>query len=120
VKRTGPINVQVRRLIRFLRKASNNNDADIWKDIAERLNAPRRRRIEVNLARIQRYTVKGDVVVVPGKVLGWGLLDHPVTVAALSFSKEAAEKIREAGGECIDIYELVKRYPKGSNIKILG
>lgn len=120
MKRTGPTNVQVRKLIRFLRKASNLYNVDIWRDIAERLNAPRRRRVEVNLSKIQRYTKSGDVVVVPGKVLGSGVLDHPVIVGALAFSQKAYEKIHSAGGECLSILELVKRFPRGSGVKILG
>jgi len=120
LKRTGPTDVQVRKLMRFLRKASRTYNVEIWRDIAERLNAPRRRRVEVNVSRIQRYTKAGDIVVVPGKVLGAGSIDHPVTVAALSFSQKAVEKIRSAGGECISIAELVVKVPRGSNVKILG
>ena len=40
----------------------------------------------------------GDVIVVPGKVLGTGDLNRKVTVAAFSFSKSAVEKIRNAKG----------------------
>ncbi|RLE51258.1 MAG: 50S ribosomal protein L18e [Candidatus Methanomethylicota archaeon] len=120
MKRTGPTNVQVRKLIRFLKKASRKYNVEIWRDIAERLNAPRRRRVEVNLSKIRRYTKPGDIVIVPGKVLAAGTIDHPVTVAALAFSKKAIEKIREAGGECISIAELVDRVPRGSNVKIMG
>lgn len=120
MKRTGPTNVQVRKLIRFLKRASNRYNVEIWRDVAERLNAPRRRRVEVNLSRIQRYTESGDVVVVPGKVLGSGVLNHPVVVGALSFSQGAYEKIRGVGGECLLILELVERFPRGSGVKILG
>jgi len=120
LKRTGPTNVQVRKLIRLLRKASRAYNVEIWRDVAERLNAPRRRRVEVNVSRINRYTRAGDLVLVPGKVLGSGEIDHPVTVAALSFSAKAVEKIKSAGGECISIAELIVKVPRGSNVKILG
>jgi len=120
LKRTGPTNVQVRKLIRFLRKASRKYNVEIWRDIAERINAPRRRRVEVNISKIQRYTKPGDIVIVPGKVLASGTIKHPVIVAALAFSKKAIEKITKAGGECISIPELVARVPRGSNVKIMG
>ncbi len=119
MRRTGPTNIVVRRLVRSLVKASNTHGAPIWRRVAEELERPRRRRVAVNLSRINRYTVKGDLVVVPGKVLGSGNLDHPVTIAALSFSDKALEKIRQAGGKAISIPELVESNPRGSNVKIM-
>ena len=116
VKATNP---QLRSLIYFLRKAWRANGARIWLDVARRLAKPRRKRGAVNLCRINRYTEEGDVVVVPGKVLGAGSLDHPVTVAAFSFSKKAKEKIEDARGRWLTIKELVKLNPKGSRVKIM-
>jgi len=116
VKATNP---QLRSLIYFLRKAWRANGARIWLDVARRLAKPRRKRVAVNLSRINRYTEEGDVVVVPGKVLGAGSLDHPVTVAAFSFSKKAKEKIEDARGRWLTIKELVKLNPKGSRVKIM-
>lgn len=110
-------NSELLKLIRALRK---NREGKIWRDLAERLSKPRSRRAVVNVSRINRYTVEGDVVVVPGKVLGAGKLTHPVCVAAFSFSKTARGKILEAGGECITIQELMERNPRGSNVKIIG
>ncbi|RLF16634.1 MAG: 50S ribosomal protein L18e [Thermoprotei archaeon] len=117
VKATNP---QLRSLVYFLRKSWRQHGARIWLDVAKRLARPRRRRIAVNLSRINRYTGEGDVVVVPGKVLGFGTLEHPVTVAAFSFSKSAREKIEAAKGKCLSIKELVELNPKGSRVKIIG
>ena len=120
MKRTGPTNVYLRRLIRLLRKAYRMHGAPIWRAVAEKLDRPRRKRIVVNVSRINRYTSPGDVVVVPGKVLGAGVIDHPVTVAAIGFSKSAREKIEAAKGRCIPIEELIKENPRGSGVKIIG
>ena len=120
MKRTGPTDVNVRRLVRFLRKRSSELKVNIWRDLAERISRPRRIRIEVNVGRIHRNTSAGDVVVVPGKVLGAGLIDHPVIVGALSFSSKAYEKIVGAGGKCLSISDLMNQYPNGSDVKILG
>lgn len=57
---------------------------------------------------------------IPGKVLSSGSLTKKITVAAWAFSEKAKEKIQKAGGECISIEELIKRNPKGSNIRIIG
>lgn len=107
-------------LLRLLRNASNQYKVRIWRAVAEDLSKTRNRRITVNVSRINRYTHKGDVVIVPGKVLGVGALGHPVTVAALAFSKQAREKILTAGGKCISIQELIKFNPTGSGVKIIG
>jgi large subunit ribosomal protein L18e len=118
-KRTGPTNILVRRTIRVLRKYARQYHAPIWRYVAELLERPRRLRIVVNVSKINRYTESGDVVVVPGKVLGAGSIDHPVTVAAIAFSKQAADKIRAAGGKVLHILQLLEVNPRGSRVKII-
>lgn len=113
-------NPELVELIRFLRKQSRENDAMIWRDIAERLAKPRRRRISVNLSRLNRNTQRNEIVVVPGKVLGTGEINHPITVAAFAFSGKAKEKIKAGKGKYLSILELAKKKPKGSNVKIIG
>jgi large subunit ribosomal protein L18e len=113
-------NPELLQTVRFLRKQSKENEARIWKRIAELLAKPRRKRVAVNISRLNRYTEKNEIVVVPGKVLGAGEIDHPITVAAFAFSQKAREKIRKARGKCLSIIELVKKNPKGSKVKIIG
>lgn len=120
MKKIKAANPELVRLIRFLRKQSGKNKVKIWKDIAERLAKPRRRRTAVNLSRLNRYTGKHETVAVPGKVLGVGEIDHPITVAALAFSEKAREKIKAVRGKCLSFFELVKKNPKGSKVKIIG
>lgn len=112
--------IVLRKLVVYLRTVARKNKAPIWRAVAEELEKPRRKRRAVNVGRINRYTKPGDVVVVPGKVLGAGILDHPVTVAAYRFSELALEKIRSAGGRAITIKQLVSEYPSGSGVKIIG
>ena len=118
-KRTGPTNILIRMTIRKLRSAAHRNKAPIWRYVAELVERPRRLRIVVNVSKINRYTKPGDVVVVPGKVLGAGSIDHPVTVAALGFSEEAARKIVSAGGRIMHILQLIEENPRGSKVKII-
>jgi large subunit ribosomal protein L18e len=117
VKATNPELIQT---VRLLRKHSKENEAEIWKSIAELLAKPRRKRIAVNISHLNRYAEKNEIVVVPGKVLGAGEIDHPITVAAFAFSQKAKEKIMKARGKCLSIMELVKKNPKGSKVKIIG
>lgn len=117
LKTTNPERIEI---IRFLRKQSSENKAQIWRDIAERLAKPRRKRVTVNLSHLNRYTKKSETVVIPGKVLGTGNINHPITVTAFAFSEKAREKIKTAKGKSLSFPELVKKKPKGSNVKIIG
>lgn len=119
MKKKKPDNPQLLELIRFLKKASRENDAKIWNTMAGSLSKPRSTHVSVNLSRINRHTEKGEVVVVPGKILGSGNISHPVTVAAFAFSAAARDKIKQAKGKCLTFPELVKKNPRGSNVKIM-
>jgi large subunit ribosomal protein L18e len=120
VKKARTTNPELIDIIRFLRKQSKESKAGIWRDVAERLAKPRRRRLAVNLSRLNRHTQKKEVVVVPGKVLGAGEISHPITVAAFAFSENAKKKITAARGKVLSFSELIKKNPKGSNVKIIG
>ncbi|MGC9345307.1 MAG: 50S ribosomal protein L18e [Candidatus Bathyarchaeales archaeon] len=120
MKRVRTTNPELIKLIRFLKKQSRENHVKIWRDIAERLAKPRRNRVTVNVSRLNRCTEKKEIVVVPGKVLGAGKINHPITVAAFTFSEKAKEKIKGSKGKCLSFFELVKKNPKGSNVKIIG
>jgi large subunit ribosomal protein L18e len=120
MKKTKPDNPQLLNLISFLKKAAKENDAGIWNSIANALSKTRSRRKFVNLSRINRHAEKGQLVAVAGKVLGAGTLNYPVTIAAFTFSTTAREKIKEARGKCLTFPELIKKNPKGSNVRIVG
>ena len=68
---------------------------------------------------IETITTEDETVLVPGKVLGSGTLDHKVQVAALDFSQKAEDKIASAGGKCLDINLLLEENPTGSGVKII-
>ena len=101
-------------------KRYRKEKAGIWKTVSEVLKKPHRRRVAVNLGRIARSVDKGKIAVVPGKVLGSGRLDKPITVAALSFTQQAERKIREVGGKCLTLKELIEGKYKPSNLVIIG
>jgi len=120
VKRTGPSNLQMLNLIQLLRKTSVEQKVNIWKRIADDLSKPARGRREVNLFRIDKYSKDNESVIIPGKVLGTGDLNHKVTVAAFTFSESAKKKIEKANGTCVSIYDLLEKNPKGKGLRILG
>ncbi|MFQ5711162.1 MAG: 50S ribosomal protein L18e [Candidatus Geothermarchaeales archaeon] len=112
-------NVKLLHLNKTLRRVAKANASPIWDEVRERLMTPKRRRIAVNISRIDRYTEEGDTVVVPGKVLSAGTLNHRVVVAAYDFSSKALEKILNSGGQAISIEELMKKNPRGSGLKLI-
>jgi large subunit ribosomal protein L18e len=106
-------------LIRDLKRAKVENNAKIWASLVTELSKSKRRRITVNLSRINRISAPGDVLLIPGKVLGSGSLNHQLEIAAESFSHVASKKIKNAGGKCFTIKELLKKKPKGSHVRII-
>ncbi|MCK5660567.1 MAG: 50S ribosomal protein L18e [Methanosarcinales archaeon] len=119
-KITKKTNPQLISLIVRLKEQSHTENAAIWKTVANRLDKPTRAHPRVNLGQISRHTGEGEVILVPGKVLGSGLLNHAVTVAALAFSESAKARITDNGGEAITINALMDTVPKGTNVRIMG
>lgn len=74
-------------LIAELKAKSRGSDANVWQDIADRLEKPRRTHAEVNLGRIERYAREDETVVVPGKVLGSGVLQKTSLLLQLIFHR---------------------------------
>lgn len=83
--------------LRTLINKLNKQKEPLFKSIAKDLSRPRRIRREVNVLRINKHTKDGDQIIVPGKVLSLGELDHKVDVFALSFSDAAKKKIEKNG-----------------------
>ncbi len=120
VRKTGPSNLFHRKLIATLEKSYRSNGAPVWKLASSLLANPRRRRVEVNLSRINRLASEKGTILVPGKVLGAGRLEHKVSVAAFDFTGSARHKIQDSGGKCLTIEALLKQHPEGKNVRIVG
>lgn len=120
VKRTGPTNPHLITLIAELKKKAIEESVPLWKRLAFELERPTRQRRIVNLSKINRFTKDNETVVVPGKVLASGLVDHKLTVAALVFSGSAAEKLQKKGCTTMSISELIKKNIKAKDMRIIG
>ncbi len=119
-KRTGPTNPILVDLIGELKKRSNEQSVNIWKRVATDLERSTRQRRVVNLSSISRYTKENETIVVPGKVLGAGILEHKLTISAFQFSSGAKEKIEKAGSKIVPLLELSKENPSGKGVRIIG
>lgn len=120
VKRTGPTNIVLKDLIADLKKKSNEQSVNLWRRVAVDLEKPSRQRRAVNLSRIDRFTKENEIILVPGKVLGSGDLNHKLTISAFQFSDQAKEKLEKVGAKIISLSELSKEKPTGKGIRIIG
>jgi len=118
--RTGPTNPETSKLIVELKTLAIQKNIPLWKRIATELESPRRNRRAVNLSRINRYSEENEFIIVPGKVLGSGELDHKITIAAYAFSSSALEKLEISKCKALSIRDILKEDVKGKKIRIMG
>ncbi len=100
-------------------KVSRENSSTMWRDIAERLSGGSRRYASINVGKINRLSNDGDIVIVPGSVLGSGIINKKVTLSALKISKSAMEKLQKSGSSFKPIKQFATENPKVKNPKIL-
>jgi large subunit ribosomal protein L18e len=103
-----------------LRRASKKNKAPIWRALERELSRPRRNRREVNVGALADKTADGQVIVVPGKVLGSGEIGHKLTLCAITISESATKKINACGGKLVNLSNLVEQYPDGKGVRMIG
>ena len=104
-----------------LEKQGKHSKQKIWIDIAKRIIKPKRGLPKVNIWKLNRFAQKqkGKTFVVPGHVLGTGEITNEIKVAALSFSKTALLKIKNAKGKTHLLQELAKKGEKPSSMVII-
>jgi len=103
----------------MLERAGRKEKAPIWTEAAALLSGTARTRVEVNLGRISRVSEDGEAVFVPGKVLGTGVMGRKLVVGAFAFSSSAKSKIVASGGSTLSVQEFLKKYPKGSGVRLV-
>jgi large subunit ribosomal protein L18e len=113
-------NAVVLHMAKELKEASKKNKAPIWSRLAELALKPSIARRTVNVSQIDRLTKEGDVIMVPGKVLGTGGMSHKITLCSFSISNSGAQKILEQGGKILSYSELIKNHPTGKGVIIIG
>ena len=103
---------EIRSTIEAIIALTKSKDAKLFRRLASDLKGAKRQRPQVNLKKISRYTKPNGVVVIPGKVLSFGDLKHPVEIVALKFSEPSKKKIAAAGGKIHDFHWLIKHGAK--------
>ena len=69
-------NITRLKLAHALEKQSKGDKRKVWKDISRKISGPRQNRSTVNVSEISKNTIDGAKVLVAGKVLGNGDIDH--------------------------------------------
>ena len=88
-----------------------------WIEVASILSSPGRKSKSVNLSALD--SSKGEMVVVPGKVLSQGEMTKKIKVAALKFSEGAIKKLKDAGCETLTIKEAISTNKDAKGMVIL-
>ncbi|HUC38996.1 MAG TPA: 50S ribosomal protein L18e [Candidatus Acidoferrum sp.] len=91
----------------LLSKGSDSKKTKLWMRVHELLSVPARKRVSVNIYKINKYSKEGDNVIVPGKVLSVGAMDHKINITALEYSKSAMEQLHMAGCKVLALKEMI-------------
>ncbi len=90
-------------------KAYGSSNAKLWKDVYKYASKPKRRRVAVNLKRLDRFAGEGERIIVPGKVLAVGKVSHKFSIAAIEYSGSAREKLERAGCKLESIQSMIDK-----------
>jgi large subunit ribosomal protein L18e len=108
------------RLGKALAKHARVTKKNFWEDASEGVLASRKNRPVVSIDTISKNSKDGTKIVVPGKVLASGSIDHKVTVAALCFSEGARKKIAASGGQCMSLSDFMESSKDVKGVLVLG
>ncbi len=102
-------------------KASRSDShPKMWKKLHGMVSVPRRSRCDVNIHKINRCSNSGDLVIVPGKVLGTGTMGHSISISAIEYSGTALVELERAKCAVLGIDELYKSAKdKKQQVKII-
>lgn len=104
----------------MLRKAFKSSKSKVWKALEKEFSKSRSNRRLVNIHQLDKITKDGEIIIVPGKILGNGNLGHKLTVCAYSYSETAIDKLKTSGADVISLQSLINKYPDGKGVKIIG
>lgn len=106
-------NKELTELIKKIKTLAIKQDSKFWKRIGSELERPRKNMRVVDVGKLSNFVRKGEIAVVPGKVIGTDKYDGEI--AAYQFS----ERVKK-NNKTMDLAELMKRCPKGQKCRIIG
>ena len=106
-------NPEIVSTIRIAKKSKN------WQEIAGILSQSRKKRIVMNLEKINENVKDGETILVPGKILSQGEINKKIKIIARDFSEKAKEKLLKSKTRFLSINEEIKNNPDAKEIRIL-
>ncbi len=103
----------LKRLIFKLKKS----DSPFWLEVARLLARPKRKAVCINIKKINKIAEDNDTILVPGKVLGEGILEKQITLACYKISNNARQLLNKS--KLISIEELYEKNKSGEGIKLI-
>ncbi len=86
-------------------------------ELGKKLSGPNKFQKKINLGEISK--LKENKIMVVGKVLGFGEINKKISISALSFSKQAEEKLKKAGCEIKPLKQEIEDNKKLEGVKII-
>ncbi len=100
----------IRNIIGSLEKADPKaRNSGLAQRMLKLASLPRRRRVTVNLSKLNSLAKPGENIIVPGKILATGSVDKAFNVAAIEWSGASAKKLKDAGCKVLGIEEMLKK-----------
>ena len=103
-------NPELREIIKLAR-------ANSLLELGKRLTGPTKKQKSVNVGELGEMDEKNIIVI--GRVLGQGEISKKMSVAALGFSTQAREKLKNAGCEVRTIKVEIEKNPELKGVKII-
>ena len=107
-------------LINDFEKLYRKTKKPLFGRIVNELKKSARQKRDINISKINRYSVEGSNIIVLGKVLSSGDMNHKVNIMAFYYSKSAMEKLIKSGSNAKLIDELAKEGKIPQKVIILG
>jgi large subunit ribosomal protein L18e len=107
-------------LINDFEKLFRKTKKPLFERIIKELKKSSRQKRDINISKLNRYSIEGSNIIVLGKLLSSGEIDHKVNVIAFSYSDSAIDKLKKKGCSVILIDDLAKSGKVPSKVIILG
>ena len=91
-----------------------------WLKVANIISTPKRKNIALNLRDINEKSSDGEIIVIPGKVLSDGEINKKIKISAISYTKQAYEKLKKSKIESNKLIEEITKNPNATKIKIIN
>jgi large subunit ribosomal protein L18e len=109
-------NPKVLKWIEVLESSAKKSEKKAFcKRILGIVSKPSRKAVAVNLYKINKYSKNNDNIIVPGKILSTGSIDHPVSISAIDYSAGAMKELKNANCNILNIEEIIGK----KNLKII-